>query len=305
MSRFSNFPKTAASAGGPRDRDPRPSRRFRRRCRDHHPQASHLRTIFRRSVGAGAERFQRHSPTMNWPAGAIFARLRYRHHRRRNRARFRRCGVGGPAAATATTRCTSTLPTSAITCSRAPPSTQKPACAAPASIFRTAPCPCCRSSFPPNICSLKPQVDRLVLSALLEIDQHGDIVAQEFSRGVIRSAERMTYTDVHAAARRRRRACASAMRRLSARFELMRELALILNRKRVRRGSIDFDLPEPLIEFDEFGEMTGVTRSAAQHRAPAHRGVHAGGERSRGVASGAGGHRVAFSASTNSPIPNA
>jgi len=45
------------------------------------------------------------------------------------------------------------------------------------------------------------------------------------------------------------------------RFELMRELALILNRKRTRRGSIDFDLPEPLIEFDEFGEMTGVTRS--------------------------------------------
>ena len=41
----------------------------------------------------------------------------------------------------------------------------------------------------------------------------------------------------------------------------MRELALILNRKRVRRGSIDFDLPEPLIEFDEWGEMTGVTRA--------------------------------------------
>ena len=40
----------------------------------------------------------------------------------------------------------------------------------------------------------------------------------------------------------------------------MRELALILNRKRQRRGSIDFDLPEPLIEFDEFGEMNGVTR---------------------------------------------
>jgi ribonuclease R len=45
------------------------------------------------------------------------------------------------------------------------------------------------------------------------------------------------------------------------RFELMRELALILNRKRVRRGSIDFDLPEPLIEFDEWGAMSGVTRA--------------------------------------------
>jgi len=41
----------------------------------------------------------------------------------------------------------------------------------------------------------------------------------------------------------------------------MQELALALNRKRVRRGSIDFDLPEPLIEFDEWGAMTGVTRA--------------------------------------------
>ena len=44
-------------------------------------------------------------------------------------------------------------------------------------------------------------------------------------------------------------------------FELMRELAMVLNRKRVRRGSIDFDLPEPVIEFDENGLMKGVTRS--------------------------------------------
>jgi ribonuclease R len=41
----------------------------------------------------------------------------------------------------------------------------------------------------------------------------------------------------------------------------MRELAMTLNRKRVRRGSIDFDLPEPLIEFDEWGEMIGVKRA--------------------------------------------
>jgi ribonuclease R len=44
-------------------------------------------------------------------------------------------------------------------------------------------------------------------------------------------------------------------------FDLMRELAMILNRKRVRRGSIDFDLPEPVIEFDEHGLMKSITRS--------------------------------------------
>jgi ribonuclease R len=111
-----------------------------------------------------------------------------------------------------------------------------------------------------NICSLNPQVDRLVLSALMEIDHQGKIVAQDFTAGVIRSVERMTYTNVHlllegdAGLRER-------YKPLVARFELMRELALALNRKRVRRGSIDFDLPEPLIEFDEWGAMTGVTRA--------------------------------------------
>ena len=115
-----------------------------------------------------------------------------------------------------------------------------------------------------DLCSLRPQEDRLVLSALLEIDPRGDVVAQEFARGVIRSAERMTYTAVHGALEADSKDHAALRDRYAAlihRFELMRELAGILNRKRVRRGSIDFDLPEPLLEFDEFGEMTGVTRA--------------------------------------------
>ena len=116
-----------------------------------------------------------------------------------------------------------------------------------------------------EICSLKPGVDRLVLSVLLEIDHAGDIVSQEFGRGIIRSVERMTYTSVHAllegdAGLRERYS------RLVPRFELMQELALVLNRKRVQRGAIDFDMPEPLIEFDQFGEMTGRQAQPAQHR---------------------------------------
>jgi ribonuclease R len=111
-----------------------------------------------------------------------------------------------------------------------------------------------------NICSLVPQQDRLVLSALLEIDHQGEVVGQEFLEGVIRSVERMTYTNVHKLLEgdmplRER------YRPLVERFELMQELALVLNRKRVKRGSIDFDLPEPLIEFDQWGAMTGVTRA--------------------------------------------
>jgi ribonuclease R len=111
-----------------------------------------------------------------------------------------------------------------------------------------------------DICSLRPQVDRLVLSCVMEIDHQGEIVSYELGEGVIRSAERMTYTDVNAvlegdAVLRQRYAP------LVSTFELMRDLALILNRKRERRGSIDFDLPEPVIKFDEFGLMKSITRS--------------------------------------------
>jgi ribonuclease R len=111
-----------------------------------------------------------------------------------------------------------------------------------------------------NICSLNPQLDRLVLSALLEIDHQGEIVGQEFTPGVIRSVERMTYTNVHLVLEGNEE-LRGRYAPLVERFELMREMALILNRKRVRRGSIDFDLPEPLIEFDQWGAMTGVTRA--------------------------------------------
>ncbi len=111
-----------------------------------------------------------------------------------------------------------------------------------------------------DICSLRPQVERLVLSCVMEMDHRGEIVSYQLGEGVIRSAERMTYTAVNAvlegdAAARERYAP------LVATFELMRDLALILNRKRQRRGSIDFDLPEPVIEFDEFGLMKSIARS--------------------------------------------
>src|SRR5271165_6012541 len=111
-----------------------------------------------------------------------------------------------------------------------------------------------------DICSLRPEVDRLVLSCTMEIDHQGEITAYEINEGVIRSAARMTYTAVNAVIE----GDAAARREYAAQvehFERMRDLAMILNRKRKRRGSIDFDLPEPVIEFDEFGMMKSITRS--------------------------------------------
>jgi ribonuclease R len=111
-----------------------------------------------------------------------------------------------------------------------------------------------------GICSLNPREDRLVMSAILEIDANGEIVGSEFARGVIRSAERMTYTAVNAVLQGDA-AVTGQYARLAEHFNAMRELALILNARRVRLGSIDFDLPEPVIEFDPEGQMTGIVRS--------------------------------------------
>jgi ribonuclease R len=111
-----------------------------------------------------------------------------------------------------------------------------------------------------DICSLRPHLDRLVMSCNMQIDNRGEVVCYEICPGIIRSAERMTYTAVNAIlegepAERKRYS------NLVANFELMRELEMILNRKRERRGSIDFDLPEPVIEFDEHGLMKSIARS--------------------------------------------
>jgi ribonuclease R len=111
-----------------------------------------------------------------------------------------------------------------------------------------------------DICSLRPHVDRLVLSCVMEIDHQGEVLSYELSEGVIRSAQRMTYTDVNAVLEGDA-ATIARYRDLAPQFEMMRDLAMILNRKRERRGSIDFDLPEPVIEFDEFGLMKSIVRS--------------------------------------------
>ena len=111
-----------------------------------------------------------------------------------------------------------------------------------------------------DICSLRPGEDRLVLSCLMQLDAQARIMSYRIVEGVIRSAARMTYTDVHAilegdAETRARYA------ELTPAFERMKRLAVLMNTRRAARGSIDFDLPEPVIEFDEHGEMRGVTKS--------------------------------------------
>jgi ribonuclease R len=111
-----------------------------------------------------------------------------------------------------------------------------------------------------DVCSLKPNVDRLVMSAVMELDAEGEITRADFAPGVIHSAARMTYTDVNKVLENGAEAVARYAH-LAKHFRDMRDLALVLNKRREKLGSIDFDLPEPVIEFDAEGRMTSIVRS--------------------------------------------
>ncbi len=120
-----------------------------------------------------------------------------------------------------------------------------------------------------GLCSLNPRVDRLVLSAVLEIDAKGRVTGSSFARGVIRSGHRMTYTEV-ARLLEQGPGPDDALRygAYLEDFRLMGELAALLRRRREARGSIDFDLPDADIVLDDEGLVVGIvpeTRNVA-HR---------------------------------------
>lgn len=120
-----------------------------------------------------------------------------------------------------------------------------------------------------GLCSLNPAVDRLVLSAILETDRKGRVVSSEFVKGVIRSAERMTYTEV--ARLLETRPTAGDQERygpLLGDFREMAELAARLRERRDARGSIDFDLPDADVVLDDAGLVVGIV---PESRNVAHR----------------------------------
>ena len=118
-----------------------------------------------------------------------------------------------------------------------------------------------------GICSLNPGVDRLTMSAVVEITPQGEAVKTELCRGVIRSAERMTYTNVYRVLEGDREALDRYAEHVD-QFRRMRDLAKILIARRRKRGAIDLDLPEPVLDLDETGRMVGVR---AADRNMAHR----------------------------------
>ncbi len=119
-----------------------------------------------------------------------------------------------------------------------------------------------------GLCSLNPHVDRLVQSCLMEVTAKGDVIRHEMHDGIIRSDARMTYTAVNAILTDGDPETVTKYKPLVPMFELMRDLFAILNGRRRRRGSVDFDLPEAQVVLDEDGFIENII---ASERNIAHR----------------------------------
>ncbi|HSQ78587.1 MAG TPA: ribonuclease R, partial [Nitrospirota bacterium] len=112
-----------------------------------------------------------------------------------------------------------------------------------------------------GICSLNPNVDRLTLTCEMDISPAGEILKYDIYESIINSNERMTYTAVREILADKDPLQRKRYAALLPEFELMAELMEVLRAKRSKRGSIDFDLPEPQIVLDLQGRMTEIIRA--------------------------------------------
>jgi ribonuclease R len=119
-----------------------------------------------------------------------------------------------------------------------------------------------------GICSLKPAVERLAMTAELLFDNQGRRVKSRFYPSVIRSMARLTYSEVRDMLVNEDRQVIDRYAETYPQLRVMEELALRLMAMRRRRGSLDFDLPEAEVILDLRGNPEDIVRS---ERTLAHR----------------------------------
>jgi len=112
-----------------------------------------------------------------------------------------------------------------------------------------------------GICSLNPHVDRLAVTAEMLFDPAGEMVEARFYPSVIRSRARLTYTTVRDLLENGPGDNSGIYEVFGDDLFLMKVLALRLMEKRRKRGSIDFDLPEPEIILDLQGQTEAILRA--------------------------------------------
>jgi ribonuclease R len=111
-----------------------------------------------------------------------------------------------------------------------------------------------------GICSLNPQVDRLTLTCEMEFNEAARVVRHDIYPSVIRTVERMTYTNVRKILEDRDEELMERYKELVPDFELMAELAMRLREARMERGAIDFNLAEAKILVDENGKPCDIVK---------------------------------------------
>lgn len=109
-----------------------------------------------------------------------------------------------------------------------------------------------------NICSLNPQVDRLTMSCVMEIDPNGGVVSHDIFPSVIKTAARMTYSNVRKILVDHDEDLIAEYEPLVPMFQRMEALALILREKRMRRGAVDFDFDEIYVKVNDLGEPVEI-----------------------------------------------
>jgi len=109
-----------------------------------------------------------------------------------------------------------------------------------------------------GLCSLNPKVDRLTLSCFMQIDKSGKVIDHEIVESIIKTSERMTYTDVTKILKNEDEDLINRYGYLLNEFKLMEELCKILYNKRISRGAIDFDFEECKIILDEKGKPVEI-----------------------------------------------
>ncbi len=111
-----------------------------------------------------------------------------------------------------------------------------------------------------GVCSLNPKVDRLAFSVIMDIDAKGKVLRHEIFDSVIKTSERMTYTNVYKLLETADKELIERYDYLVDDFRTMKELALILRGKRLERGAIDFDFDEAKVIVDDKGKPIEVKR---------------------------------------------
>jgi ribonuclease R len=109
-----------------------------------------------------------------------------------------------------------------------------------------------------GICSLNAGENRLALSCIMTVDEKGNVIDHVIAETVIRVDRRMSYTSVKKILEDQDEAERREYEELIPMFERMRDLAAILRKKRMKRGSIDFDFPETKIILDQQGHPVDI-----------------------------------------------